>query len=342
MRIYFAPMEGITGYLYRNAVWRQFPYVDKFYAPFIQPNPKRVFVPKEERDILPENNQGIPLVPQVLTCVADGFIRAGKALEDYGYQEVNLNLGCPSGTVVSKGKGAGMLADSEKLRQFFEEVFGADWKADITVKTRLGVTEEDDFLELMEVFQQFPIKELIIHPRYRTDVYKGTPRMEIFQQAMEVNQNLKVESEIESNVESKEKRKHALPICYNGNIFTTQDYDDLFTQISDPHIESIMLGRGLLTNPALAREIQGGAPLTKEELRQFHDEVLESYRRIDFGEKNILFKMKELWNYWGSLFGNNERELKKVRKADRYTEYFPAVDRLLQEGELTMAPRGLI
>lgn len=324
MRYYFAPMEGITGYVYRNAVWRHFPYVDKFYAPFIQPNPKRVFVPKEERDILPEHNQGIPLVPQVLTCSAEGFIRAGRALEDYGYREVNLNLGCPSGTVVSKGKGAGMLADCGKLRTFFEAVFSVDWKADISVKTRLGVSQEDDFLELLEVFRQFPISELIIHPRYRTDFYKGVPRVDIFRQAVEM-----------INREPGIMDGRGMDICYNGNIFTLRDYDRFCKELGEKSPAGIMLGRGLLANPALVRELKGGMPLTKGELREFHDDIFECYQSIRFGEKNTLFKMKELWNYWGTIFAGAPKELKKVRKADRYADYVPAVDALFHAGELT-------
>lgn len=323
MNYYFAPMEGITGYIYRNAVWRHFPYVDKLYAPFIQPNPKRVFVPKEERDILPKHNEGLPVVPQVLTCSADGFIRAGKALEDYGYTEVNLNLGCPSGTVVSKGKGAGMLGDSEKLRDFFLEVFSVNWKAEITVKTRLGVTPEDDFLELMDVFRQFPIGELIIHPRYRTDFYKGTPRLELFRQALEMNTG------------GTKKKQIEMKICYNGNIFTKSDQDRVFTECGSENITGMMLGRGLLANPALARELRGGEPLKMKELQHFHDDILECYQRINFGEKNILFKMKELWNYWGTIFADASRELKQIRKANHYTDYVPAVNALFREGVFT-------
>lgn len=323
MEYYFAPMEGITGYVYRNAAWRHFPYVDKFYAPFIQPNPKRVFVPKEERDILPEHNTGIPLVPQVLTCSGDGFIRAGKALEDYGYTEVNLNLGCPSGTVVSKGKGAGMLRDSEKLRDFFEEVFSVDWNAEITVKTRLGVTQEDDFLELMDVFHQFPIKKLIIHPRYRTDFYKGMPRLELFGQALKMNPGKTKEKQI------------GMKLCYNGNLFTKSDQDRLFAECGSENITGLMLGRGLLANPALVRELQGGEPLTMKELQSFHDDILECYRRINFGEKNTLFKMKELWNYWGTIFADASKELKKIRKAGSYADYVPAVNGLFRNGSFT-------
>ena len=331
MKLYFAPMEGITGYLYRNVVWKQFPDVDKLYAPFIQPNEKHIFVPKEKRDILPENNQGVPLVPQVLTSSAEGFIRAGKELEAYGYREVNLNLGCPSGTVVSKGKGAGMLADMDKLRQFFDTVFSVDWKAEISVKTRLGMTEKDDFRMLFDLFREFPISELIVHPRYQKDFYKGVPRLGLLEEALMKNQNADIEN----------PDRHALCICYNGNIFTRTDYDCLLNRMQAPDIKSVMLGRGLLMNPALAREIRGGRVLVKEELRTLHDALFDGYRQADFGETNTLFKMKELWNYWGLLFGENGRELKKVRKANRLAEYKTAVDCLFQIGELTKAPAGL-
>lgn len=317
MNLYFAPMEGITGVIFRRIANRHFPYVDKYYAPFVQPNQKKVFTPKEQRDILPEHNDGIPLVPQILTCAADGFIRAGKALEAYGYREINLNLGCPSGTVVSKGKGAGMLADVEKLDRFFAEVFMQDWKAEITVKTRLGVTEQDDFQERLEVFQKYPIRELTIHPRYRTDFYKGEPRFAAFETALERFCDSRTS------------------ICFNGNIFIKQDYDSLIMQYENSPMQSVMIGRGLLANPALAREIRGGEALTKEELHDFHNELFETYAGLNFGEKNTLFKMKELWNYWGTIFADASRELKKVRKADSYTEYLPAVDALFRNAEFT-------
>lgn len=313
MRLYFAPMEGITGYIYRNAYWRHFPNLDKVYAPFLQPNQKRVLAPKEERDVLPENNAGIPLVPQVLTCSADGFICAGKALEAMGYSEINLNMGCPSGTVVSKGKGAGMLGDVERLHRFFDEVFQVEWQADITVKTRLGMTEEAEFGEILEIYRQYPIAEVIVHPRYRSDFYKGLPRTELFEQALSVGH----------------------PVCYNANIFRKQDAIRIENSYKDTALEAMMLGRGLLANPALAREIQGGEALTKEELRLFHNDILQSYQRIAFGERNTLFKMKELWNYWGTIFQDAERLLKRIRKADRFPEYQCAVDVLFQESEFT-------
>lgn len=320
MNLYFAPMEGITGAIYRRTARKYFPEVDMYYAPFVQPNQKRVFVPKEERDILPENNVGVPLVPQVLTCSADGFIRAGVALENYGYKEINLNLGCPSGTVVSKGKGAGMLEDAEKLDAFFEEVFAHDWNAQISIKTRLGLNEDSNFSEIVSVYQKYPFCELIIHPRYRTDFYKGEPRFEEFERALFMY---------------RESNPHGTRICFNGNVFTKKDYESLVEAYGAAGMDNIMIGRGLLANPALVREIKGGLPLQKEELFEFHNALFEVYAGLNFGEKNTLFKMKELWNYWGPLFADADRELKKVRKADRFSDYLPAVDMLFRKADFT-------
>ena len=347
LKIYYAPMEGITGVHFRRVAHKHFPYVDKYYAPFVQPNQKKVFTPKEKRDILPENNDGIPLVPQVLTCAADGFIRAGKALEEYGYKEINLNLGCPSGTVVSKGKGAGMLEDPEKLDRFLDAVFAHDWRADISIKTRLGYDETSDFQELLHVFHKYPISELIIHARYRTDYYKGVPRMAEFEQALrEYAGDIQADKMIQGKHETSVHNALSdgcgkTSLCYNGNIYTTEDYDRICQMYcrdysgADRILLSVMIGRGLLANPALAREIRGGSPLVKEELQAFHDDIFAMYSGMDLGEKNTLFKMKELWNYWGTIFEDADKELKNVRKANRFSEYKPAVVNLFRNRELT-------
>ena len=182
MNYYFAPMEGVTGYVYRNAHHAIFPGIDKYFTPFVSPNQNRCFTPREKRDILPENNRGICVVPQILTNRSDYFLRTMKELAAFGYQEVNLNLGCPSGTVVSKGKGAGFLEDADKLDAFFDEVFQkADLeKMKISVKTRIGIEDAEEFEDLQKVFQRYPFAEVIVHPRVRSDFYKNQPDRQVF------------------------------------------------------------------------------------------------------------------------------------------------------------------
>ena len=181
MRYYLAPLEGITGYIFRNAHTRLFTPADKYFSPFLVPKPNsgKQFSAKEKADILPEHNQNIHLVPQIMTNKAADFIAMTKALEEYGYQEVNLNLGCPSRTVVTKGRGAGFLSDPETLQFFFDEVF-REIKIKISVKTRIGLEDAEEFQDLLSVYNQFPFEELIIHPRVQCMYYNGTPDMETF------------------------------------------------------------------------------------------------------------------------------------------------------------------
>ena len=207
MKYYAAPLEGITGYIYRNAHHKFYPGVDKYFTPFLSPKIKRGMNTKEQKDIAPANNQGIPLVPQILTNQPDGFLQVAQILAELGYREINFNLGCPSGTVVSKGRGSGFLKDHDALRRFFEEVMaGLDKKGmqsmKISVKTRLGINDPDEILPLMEIFNDYPFSELIIHARLLKDYYKGPVKWDAFREAAAIC-------------------KH--PLCYNGDLFTPED-----------------------------------------------------------------------------------------------------------------------
>ena len=200
MKIYFAPMEGITSYIFRNAFNEIYGHIDKFFAPFISPSEKCPMTPRERKDITPENNKGVNLVPQILTCRSDCFIEAAKELQAMGYKEVNLNLGCPSGTVTAKGRGAGFLLFPEKLNDFFDQVFdalGDDAKL-ISIKTRIGYSDASEMEKLSEIYNKYPFKQLIIHPRVREDFYNGIPNLDAFEKAMDTA---------------------TAPVIYNGNIF---------------------------------------------------------------------------------------------------------------------------
>ena len=161
MKYYLAPMEGITGFIYRNSYEKFFGGIDKYFAPFVVPNSSKSLKTKELRDVLPENNKGINLVPQILTNDSEGFILTAKKLKDLGYNEINLNLGCPSGTVVGKKRGSGFLVHKEELDKFLEEIFKID-DIKISIKTRLGMDKPEEFYELIKIYNKYPMEELII------------------------------------------------------------------------------------------------------------------------------------------------------------------------------------
>src|SRR3712207_1335642 len=284
MRYYLAPMEGITGYIYRNAYEKFFGNVDKYFTPFIVTNKNIGFKAKELRDVLPENNEVKNIVPQILTNDSERFINIARKLQELGYNEINLNLGCPSGTVVSKYRGSGFLAKREELDRFLDEIFKID-NMKISIKTRLGKDSPEEFYELIKIFNKYPLEELIIHPRTREDFYKNKPNLEVFKDALSLSVN---------------------PVCYNGDIFTATDYKKLIETFKE--VETVMIGRGILANPGLINEIKEDKTLDKKVLREFHDEVLNNYRELFNEDRNAMFRMKELWGYMIYIFSDRSEE----------------------------------
>lgn len=309
MQYTLAPMEGVTGSLFRRVHAACFGPADKYLTPFLSPTQHPRFTARELREVLPEENPGLNTVPQLLTNDADCFIWAAKALEDMGYREVNLNLGCPSGTVVSKGKGSGFLAYPDRLEAFLDKIF-SQLTISVSVKTRLGKTDPAEFDRLLSLFNRYPICELTIHPRVQADFYNGAPRREDFAKAM---------------------ANSRAPVCYNGDIFSTADLN-AFTA-AFPQVERVMAGRGAVADPALLRRFRGGPPASKEELRRFHDLLYDGYREIMPGTVPVLARMKELWSYMLYCFTAPEQYLRSLRKARRLDEYEVVVARLFQEQE---------
>lgn len=312
MKRYFAPLEGITGYIYRNTFEEFFGGVDCYYSPFVVTRDSGIMKKKEMRDILPENNEKYPLVPQLLTNRAENFIQAAAQMASLGYEEVNLNLGCPSGTVVSKSRGAGFLKDLDKLQFFLDEIFRKTPCA-ISIKTRIGMENPEEFYQILSLYNQYPIKELIIHPRTRSEFYKGTVHQEIFLYAY---QNSRI------------------PVCYNGDICTVEDYQKI--EEAFDNLPAVMIGRGLIANPALALQIQG-KKAAKEQLFSFQDTLLERYREVMSGDIHALHKMKEVWIYMAPHFTNYEKYLKKIKKTNRLDEYKAAVYQLFQKEDWVTA-----
>lgn len=310
MKYYLAPMEGITGYIYRNAYEKFFNNIDKYFTPFIVPNSSKSLKTKELRDILPENNEGLNIVPQILTNDSEGFITLTKKLQQLGYNEVNLNLGCPAGTVVSKFKGSGFLAKREELDRFLDEIYKMD-DMKISIKTRIGKDSPEEFYELIKIYNKYPLEELIIHPRTRRDFYGGKPNLEVFKDALSLSTN---------------------PICYNGDIFTVEDHTKLVETF--PEVDKIMIGRGLLANPGLMNKIKNNVSLDKKVLKDFHDEILNNYIEVFNEERNAMFRMKELWGYMIYMFSDNKQYAKKIKKAQKLIDYNEAVSSLFKEQQI--------
>lgn len=317
MKFYLAPMEGITGYIYRQAYNSCFKPMDRYFTPFLAPKHKSGFSSKELNDILPEHNQGMEVIPQILTSDPEDFLDTAVKLKEYGYTEVNLNLGCPSGTVAAKGKGAGFLKDTEKIARFLGEVSEGMERENLhfSIKTRVGVESEEEFQTLLGLYNQCPLTELIIHPRVLKDFYKYNVRMNAFKEGFE-------------------KSRHS--VCYNGDVFRRKDYDRLVKEY--PDLDKIMIGRGIMMNPFLMEEIADGtsqevsgkmtAARKADRLEKFHRLLCDGYAHVMSGDRPVLFKMKELWGFLIHSCPEEEKLMKKIRKAQHLEEYERVVSEL--------------
>ena len=293
MRYYFAPMEGITDSIYRRVHHKYFGGVDRYYMPFLSPTIHRQLTHKEDRELPVADQESFVAVPQILTRVAEDFLWAAQVCADRGYDEVNLNVGCPSGTVVSKGKGSGMLRDLGALDAFMEEVF-AKSPLPISVKTRLGVENKDEFPAILEIYNRYPIRELTIHPRVRKQFYSGNVEMDMFQHAVE---NSKI------------------PLCFNGNLNNTQQIQNFSDAY--PNMDAVMIGRGLIGDPGMLTP--GGTD--RKALEAFMTELLECYIEAFGGARNAMFRMKENWSFLRHRFAGSDKLWKELRKTTDLGEY---------------------
>ena len=309
MEYCFAPLEGITGYVFRNAHAACFPGMDRYYSPFLVPHQNRDFASREKKDILPENNPGICLIPQILTNNAQDFLRMSDALASYGYQEINLNLGCPSGTVVTRKKGSGFLPFPEELDAFLDTVCSgfSIRNLKLSVKTRIGWESADEWPHLLEIFRKYPLSELIIHPRLRSDFYSRPIHPEAWEYACATT---------------------SLPLCFNGDLRTPEQLLDMESRF--PEAKGLMIGRGLLEMPDLVCRKNGTPKASPALLREFHDRILDGYRETVSGERNLLFKMKEFWCYFSANFPGREKELKKLKKVQKLPAYLEITAKLFE------------
>ena len=297
--LYFAPLEGIGNHIYRNAFCRHYSGVDRFYTPFIDINADGGMKQRSINDILPENNPGITLIPQILTKNAAALKNATAFFRTLGYTETNLNLGCPSPTVTKKGKGAGLLAVPAALRLFLEQAFETA-RTGLSIKMRIGISSEDEWEPLLEAIRPFPVRELIIHPRLQTEFYRGPVHEDIFRRMYDAA---------------------PFPVCVNPGIRSPQDYRRWENLC--PDLSGIMIGRPLVADPGLAERIRSGqeSGFDRNRFFAFHDDLLESYRRVLSGDTPVLFKMKELWDFWENACPVDGQIRKKISKAQKLSEY---------------------
>ena len=296
-RIDLAPLDGITKVVFRQVWARHFGGADRYFMPFFSPTDHHTITPRDFREIDPAVNANLPSVPQIMSGKAPDFLWAVERLTEMGYTEVNLNLGCPSGTVTAKGKGSGFLAKPEELDHFFEEVFSKT-VLPVSVKTRMGIQSTEEFPRILEIYNKYPIECLTIHARVQKEKYRGEVHLDEFAQALAESKN---------------------PVCYNGDLRTVGEVQAFMERF--PTVDAVMIGRGAVADPALIRKLKGGSGATREELQDFMQDLYHSYQDWYGQVATAAQRMREIWFYLIHLFDDAEKLNKKLRRFKNPGEY---------------------
>jgi tRNA-dihydrouridine synthase len=307
-----SPLQGFTDFRFRNAQNKIFGGIDTFYAPYIRLNGKMIIKSSYQRDLLPENNNTLEVIPQIITNDADEFLFVSKYVQELGYKELNWNLGCPYPMVTKCGMGSGLISNTEKINQILHKVHN---ESDIIVsmKMRLGYDTTEEILDVFPILEKYPIKNVAIHARIGKQLYKGGVHLDAFQACVD-NTKLK--------------------LYYNGDITTVAKFKEM--QARFPTIDHWMIGRGLIADPFLPSMIKNDSfeyPKNKMELfSAFHDTLYEGYSESLSGSTHILLKMHHLWEYFSVIFSNPHKVAKNIKKAKSIRNYEQTVKEIIKAG----------
>jgi tRNA-dihydrouridine synthase len=305
-----SPLQGFTDFRFRNAFNNIFGGIDTFYAPYIRLNGNLAIKASYERDLLPENNVGLELIPQIITNDAEEFLFVAKYVQQLGYKELNWNLGCPYPMVTKCGMGSGLINDPERIDNILKKV-QAESDIIVSMKMRLGYENTEEILQVLPILEKYPIKNVAIHARIGKQLYKGGVHLDAFQEC--INQT-------------------KLKLYYNGDITSVAKFHEM--QERFPSIDHWMIGRGLISDlflPSMIKSNTTQYPKNKLELfKEFHDTLFQNYSESLSGSSHLLLKMYHLWEYFSVLFSNPRKALKKIKKAGSIKNYQAAVNEILK------------
>ncbi len=307
--LYMAPLKGITDSLFRQLYVRHFPGIDRAVAPFVNPQKTPRYPDKLIADLLPEKNHGLPLVPQALNTDAEGFIALGDRLHDFGYEELNWNLGCPVKMVAGKKRGSGRLPHPDKIIDLLEQIL-PKLKPALSIKMRLGYQSHQEALALLPRLEPLPLTEIILHARLGVQLYKGQVNLDHFDLC---------------------RKNTSHQLVYNGDLVSFDDFTSFSSRFQP--LNRWMIGRGLLINPFLPAEIKGigiSSEERREKLQLFHDDLYHELKERLSGPGHLLGRMKQVWIYYIHAFPGKEKLLKKITRAPSEKSFLKAVDTVLE------------
>lgn len=309
-KFYLAPLQSFTDFAYRKSYHRLFGGFNAYYIPYISSGSGDKIRNSQLRDLTPENNEGVPVVPQILCANPDEAISVAKRLEDFGYEKLNLNMGCPYPMATNRGRGSALLEKPDELKALLDTLFSR-FQFEVSVKFRAGISNDHAVFKLIDLLKSYPITQYTFHPRTASQLYKGEADRKLFAEF---------------------SREFGQILVYNGDIQSAADLEEIRTLV--PSQTEWMIGRAVLGNPFLLAELRGEepSPEQKNQLKQeFHQAYFSEYRGLFSDDGQVLMKMKGFWSYFAESFSNPHKSFKLVKKASSLQKYEAAVATIFRE-----------
>ena len=304
-----APLQGVTDNVWRMAQHEVFGGVTAYYAPFMRVEHGEVRR-KDLRDVDPERNQGITLIPQILACQPDHALMMVDALRQMGYRRIDINLGCPFPPIALHRKGSGMLAYPDLVEALFKTLATVE-DVEYSVKMRIGWDRNDQWRDILPLMDIIKPVNIAIHPRTGKQQYKGELDMEQFEALLAAS---------------------PWPVVYNGSLRTIEDIEQTIQRY--PTLAAVMVGSGLAANPGMFTP-----DATTDDYRRFHDLLVDGYtEQLNGGEAQLVRHLQDIWQTF--LPGTSHKLFKAIRKSRTLDQYQNAATAALADVENALTAKA--
>lgn len=300
--IHFAPLQGYTDDVYRRIHHELIGGITTYYTPFVRMEGGGIRS-KDMRDIRPEFNESVPVIPQIIVKSMKEFEYLTNVVQEKGYQEIDINMGCPFPMQAKHGRGSGLLAHTDTVQEIAKAISEKN-NLSFSVKMRLGWENKEEWKPVLEILNDIPLRQITMHPRIGIQQYKGTTDMEAFRECYDYC-------------------KH--PLIYNGDITSIEGINKIGKEF--PNLAGIMIGRGLLARPSLATEYASGKEMSwlerRNQLHTMHERLMAHYETTANSEAQVHNRMRLFWEYMEPEIGR--KVYKKIMKAGNLKNYLTAV-----------------
>lgn len=250
-----APMQNVTDLPFLRTLQRLNCLPDFIVTPYLRSSTTSCVMPDSIIRCITENPTSCPVWVQLAGSEVGPLLRDVETLRKFPIAGINLNAGCPAPLVNRRGAGAALLKNPAHLRSICRAMRNAIAPGCWSIKCRLGWESAEEFPQILEAIADGAPDLFIVHARTRRQLYAEIPDDAAVRLAVQ---------------------RVSCPVLANGDISSRADAEH---RLLSTQARGIMIGRGIVRNPYLLRELRGGTPPSQDEMLLYYTTLLEETGR---------------------------------------------------------------